>query len=322
MNISFFGSDIFSYKVLQGIFGHRAVNQIQVYCPPPSTIKRSHRVITSQCHLENLLSPHHTVKYAPETKKDSLKDLILSPRTLDIGIVASYGYFIPENIINSFSQGMINVHPSLLPLYQGACPIQHTISDQRRSTGVSIIKISPRAFDVGSILLQESFPNSIDCETYDSLVNKLGDFSSQLISKVLDNYQYYYNNSTEQTGDITQAPKLSRNESFVDWKSMSSDIVEARFRAFSSTVGLRTKLGNKTVLIRSLTLPPLLEPAPAIQLPPGSIVYDSLNKALRVFCSHGSVLIQSLQVESKKKLNAQEFANGYRLKQQSINFSY
>jgi methionyl-tRNA formyltransferase len=70
----------------------------------------------------------------------------------DVGVVASFGHMIPDNIIDRFTQGMLVVHPSLLPKYRGSCPIQHAILNNERETGVSVIEISKNKFDAGAIL--------------------------------------------------------------------------------------------------------------------------------------------------------------------------
>jgi methionyl-tRNA formyltransferase len=71
---------------------------------------------------------------------------------MDLGVVASFGHMIPDSIISCFPEGMLVVHPSLLPKYRGACPIQHAINNRERETGVSIIEISRGVFDAGGIL--------------------------------------------------------------------------------------------------------------------------------------------------------------------------
>ena len=69
-----------------------------------------------------------------------------------MGVVASFGHMIPDNIIDRFTQGMLVVHPSLLPKYRGSCPIQHAILNKEKETGVSVIEISKNKFDAGAIL--------------------------------------------------------------------------------------------------------------------------------------------------------------------------
>ena len=74
----------------------------------------------------------------------------------EIGIVASFGHMVPDGFIDSFAKGMYVMHPSLLPKYRGACPIQHAILQKESRTGVSVIQISKGKFDAGKILLQRA----------------------------------------------------------------------------------------------------------------------------------------------------------------------
>ena len=76
----------------------------------------------------------------------------------EIGIVASFGHMVPDSFIDSFPKGMLVMHPSLLPKYRGACPLQHAILNRESETGVSVIQISKGKFDAGKVLLQSSYP--------------------------------------------------------------------------------------------------------------------------------------------------------------------
>ena len=67
-------------------------------------------------------------------------------------MIASFGHMIPGEVIDSFQKGMLVMHPSLLPKFRGACPIQHAILQGEKKTGVSIIEISKNKFDAGDIL--------------------------------------------------------------------------------------------------------------------------------------------------------------------------
>jgi methionyl-tRNA formyltransferase len=65
---------------------------------------------------------------------------------------------IPSKVIKAFPNGMLVMHPSLLPLYRGACPIQHALLNRDTESGVSIIEISPKKFDAGAIISQKRYP--------------------------------------------------------------------------------------------------------------------------------------------------------------------
>ena len=78
----------------------------------------------------------------------------------NLGVVASFGYFVPAPLLSLLPRGAINVHPSLLPKYRGASPIQTALMNGDTETGVSIIEVHPGAWDLGDILGQERVPIS------------------------------------------------------------------------------------------------------------------------------------------------------------------
>lgn len=86
-------------------------------------------------------------------------------RKYDVGVVVSFGYFLHPHMLANLAHGAVNMHPSLLPKYRGPAPIHHALLNGDALTGVSVIEIDPRAFDVGRILMQKSveIPPAIQC---------------------------------------------------------------------------------------------------------------------------------------------------------------
>lgn len=89
-------------------------------------------------------------------------------RAYDVGVVVSFGYFLHPHMLANLSHGAVNMHPSLLPKYRGPAPIHHALLNGDATTGVSVIEIDPRAFDVGRILMQKPLviPDGIQCKAY------------------------------------------------------------------------------------------------------------------------------------------------------------
>lgn len=83
------------------------------------------------------------------------KDTVLQPFAADLGVVVSFGYFIPRSFLSRLRLGALNMHPSLLPKYRGAAPLPHAILNGDKETGVSVIEIDPERFDAGNILWQD-----------------------------------------------------------------------------------------------------------------------------------------------------------------------
>ena len=97
---------------------------------------------------------------------------------------------IPDPIIDSFPQGMYVVHPSLLPKYRGASPIQHAIMNREERTGVSIIEISKGVFDAGPVVWQKSVQIGED-KTFGQLASELSNLGGEGLLEILSNLDLY-----------------------------------------------------------------------------------------------------------------------------------
>ena len=92
---------------------------------------------------------------------------------------------VPGRVIEAFPQGMVVMHPSLLPKYRGACPIQHAILNREKETGVSVIEISKRTFDAGDILLQQGGIEINDDTRFDELSERLAEAGGNALHDLL-----------------------------------------------------------------------------------------------------------------------------------------
>ena len=97
---------------------------------------------------------------------------------------------VPGEVIDSFDNGMLVMHPSLLPKFRGACPIQHAILQGETKTGVSVIEISKNKFDAGDILWQKEMPMSKDTK-FDELQASLSGLGGIGLFKVLNDFENF-----------------------------------------------------------------------------------------------------------------------------------
>ena len=148
---------------------------------------------------------HRKQKYTPPIIKQMIKDKDITIEQLpsncsfdmsnynfnplhsyDLGIVVSFGYKIPKHIYKSFPYGMINVHPSLLPQFPGATPINSALLHNHKQTGITIQEIDYKTIDHGLILNQESIKIQ-DHDTYISLYNKCISIAPALLHQSIIN---------------------------------------------------------------------------------------------------------------------------------------
>ena len=149
-------------------------------------------------------------------------------------VVASYGKIVPQALLDA-GPIAFNVHPSLLPLYRGATPLQSAIRDGRTETGVTIIAMDA-GMDTGDVLLQERTPIGAT-ETYGELHDRLANRGAEL---VLDTLHQYSNGTLKRTAQATVARQLGigddevertrthplrKDDLAIDWRSAPGDVV-------------------------------------------------------------------------------------------------
>lgn len=128
------------------------------------------------------------------------------------------------------------MHPSMLPRYRGANPIQHALLNGDDRTGVSIIELHPQRFDAGALVHSEEAPILPD-DTYETLRERLAEQGAAAVLRVLRDLEAYRLREIEQDDDLaTSAPKLGRQ--FVDWSAWSATDVYNAWRAVGGTAGV------------------------------------------------------------------------------------
>ncbi|XP_053699124.1 methionyl-tRNA formyltransferase, mitochondrial [Sabethes cyaneus] len=233
----------------------------------------------------------------------------------DLGIVVSFGHMIPESLISAFRLGMLNVHASLLPKLRGAAPIVHAIRNGDHETGVTIMKIKPKHFDIGEILRQEKVTIPEDT-LMPELHSQLAELGARTLLECLENLQFYYSNLKLQNDkSATYAPKIDTKFAEVRWSEMNARQVYDLYRSLYSYKPLTTRFAGdsgETIKLFKLHYRPDLAESDNLKTVPGEVQYCRLRKRLLVWCCDGRpVEVEQLGIGGRKALSAVEFYNGY-----------
>ncbi|XP_031633504.1 methionyl-tRNA formyltransferase, mitochondrial [Contarinia nasturtii] len=302
LNILFFGTDTFSLRSLISLENSTKSNK--------SKINRID-VVTSFRSKGNPVK-----KYADDHGMVCMDWATLKSNTNiikhDLGVVVSFGHLIPENIINTFPYGMINVHGSLLPRWRGASPIIYSILNEDSVTGVSIMRISPNKFDVGEILAAKSveIPKNV---LMPHLHKTLSNEGATLLTECIENAPASFQNGKQQDDNkATYAPKVPESMATINWQMMTAKYVCNLYRALYSFKWLTTCWQKRRVKIRDLDLTNDGVNESNLDRSPGYVEYDKINKCLCVHCSDGHFIsIKKLSVEGKPVMTAADFNNGF-----------
>jgi methionyl-tRNA formyltransferase len=166
--------------------------------------------------------------------------------TFDLFALASYGRILPKALLELPKFGALNVHPSLLPKYRGATPIQSAIAQGERETGVSIM-LMDAGMDTGDIVAQRRVAIEPG-ESYGELHDRLAELGAGLLAEALEMAKRGELAPQPQTGEPTITRPIARDDLRVDWSWAPERIV--RFvRAYSPQPAARGELGGEIVKI-------------------------------------------------------------------------
>ena len=298
------GTPMFAVPILKSLY-QNGYPISDVYTQPPQKSQRGQRINKSpiQGIAETLNLEFRTPKFL---KNNNEEFEYFKSINADLAVVVAYGQIIPKEFLNLTKKGFINIHASILPAWRGAAPIQRSIMNLDKETGITIMKIAEE-LDTGPI-----------CNTYKiNLENNLNaqDISEQLsllaAEKILDNIDNILDDKAkfidQNHAQATYASKIQKLEGRIDWDENALNIIGKinglypvpgaffifkgeRYKILKADIG--NGIGN-----------------------PGEVVSDYLEVA----CGNGqSIKIKEIQRQGKKPQNIGEFMLGSQIKKGSL----
>lgn len=229
---------------------------------------------------------------------EQLKQVPFDVLNIDICIVVAYGKIIPRKYLDMLP--FYNVHPSLLPKYRGAAPIQRAIENGEESTGVTIFKLTDQ-LDAGPIVMQESVEIE-EFETFDEVEAKLLNLGCQMLVEFLKD-PFSHDLVPQDESQASYAPKIEEKDLLVDF-AQPAERVKDKIRAYDSRPGARTFLNGQCVKLFGVRA---IEPCSTNV--PGTVIRINRDGAF-VATSTGLVLISHVQFPGKRKMTFFEAYNG------------
>jgi len=300
MKIIFFGSSEFAVPMLEALEGKEEV--VLVVTQPDRKKGRSLKVSSTPLKEAAQKSGIEVNQPANVNSKDSIE--YLRKFNADIFIVVSFGQILSGKLLEVPRLYSLNVHASLLPKYRGAAPINWAIANGDKETGVTIIKMNEK-MDEGEIALKEAVSvGSEDDAT--CLSKKLSKRGAELLLKSIDLIACGKMNFIKQDNkDATYAPKLKKEDGFIDWTQGADEICN-RIRAFVPWPGCFTDYNKKILKIWKAR--PV---ASSLKSRPGTVL-EVRKEGIMVKAGKDAVTIEDLQLEGKRRMNAEEFIAGHK----------
>lgn len=232
----------------------------------------------------------------------------------DVMVTCAYGQILTQEILDSFSKGVWNIHAGLLPKYRGASPIQSSILAGEKVTGVSVMK-TELGLDCGDILAVQT-TEITPTETYGELSDRLSVLGAQLIVKALNALQSgEYTLTPQGTDEVNVVRKIGKEHARIDFAKTPQEIVNL-VRGMNPAPVAYTQLGEMKLnvyLAEEGAIPQGLENAQN-----GEVLTDSAKQGLVVKCGGGAVKLLEVQAAGGKRMKGGDFLNGRKVQKGQV----
>jgi len=301
--IVFMGTPLFAVPILKSLY-QNGYSVSTVYTQPPQKSQRGQRINKSpiQGISETLKIEYRT----PVSLKNNEKEYnYLKELDADIAIVVAYGQIIPKEYLSLVKKGFINIHASLLPKWRGAAPIQRSIMNLEKETGVSIMKIAEK-LDTGPVC--NFYKIKIrDDDNSETISEKLSALAAE---KILDNIDEILEDKIkfkeQNHNEASYAAKIEKKEGQIEWSETAENIIGKINGLYPSPGAFFNYNGERYKILKA-------------SLAPGSgEIGEVLDNYLEISCGNKkSIKVLEIQRQGKRPQNIGEFMLGSQIKRGS-----
>jgi len=302
--IVFMGTPMFAVPILKSLYQNGFPISI-VYTQPPQKSQRGQRINKSP--IQGIAETLNLEFRAPKCLKDNNKEYeYFKSIDADLAIVVAYGQIIPKEFLNLTKKGFINIHASLLPKWRGAAPIQRSIMNLDKETGVSVMRIAEQ-LDTGPVCntYKIDLENNLNAS---DVADKLSLIAAEKILDNIDNILEDKANFIEQDhSKATYAPKIQKAEGEINWSS-NAEHINGKINGLYPVPGaFFIHKGERYKILKA-------EIGKGIGKS-GEVISDYLEVACG---DKQSIKIKEIQRQGKKSQNIGEFMLGSQIKKGTI----
>ena len=306
--LMFMGTSEFSLPTLRALIDH-GHELLAVVTQPDRRKGRGKKMAAPP--VKELAVERNIEVFQPEKASDQQFCDIIGQKEPDLIIVVAFGQILKKRLLDIPNWGVINIHPSLLPRYRGAAPMQWAILNDDPLTGLTIMRID-EGMDTGPILHQESLTILKD-ETFgqmhDRLAIKAGDLMIRFLSHIAGRP---IEEVPQDDSAATYASKIEKGHGLIDWNEEAVRI-SALIRALDPRPGAYTTLGGKGIKLFSSRV---VDEGRQGGIP--GRVAGERDEGIQVETLKGVVEIRELQYSGRKRLPASDFLRGFPIRGDTI----
>ena len=297
------GTPFFAVPILKSLYQNGYPVSV-VYTQPPQKSQRGLKINKSpiQGISETLKIEYRT----PSSLKNNIEEYnYLKELDADIAIVVAYGQIIPKEYLSLVKKGFINIHASLLPKWRGAAPIQRSIMNLEKETGISVMKIGEK-LDTGPICNTYKIKIRAD-DNSETISEKLSKIAAE---KILDNIDNILDDKIEfkeqNHNEASYAAKIEKTEGQIEWGETAENIIGKINGLYPSPGAFFTYNGERYKILKA-----------SLALGSGKIG-EVLDNYLEISCGNKkSIKVLEIQRQGKRPQNISEFMLGSQIKKGS-----
>jgi len=305
MRFIFFGSSKFAEIILNKLLKSNMKPVLVVTAPPKI---KGRKKILSHTPVYYLAEQNKIPILTPENLKDEEFLSNFKNYNPDLVILTAYGKIIPLQLLSIPKKGILNLHPSLLPHWRGATPIQSAILEGDKETGVSLFLMDEEV-DHGPIIQKTEYKIQNLSITYSELSQELADIGADLIIKIAPKWFKEEINSIPQDHSLASyCHKILPEDEKIDWNKSNIEI-DRKIRALNPNPGVFTKTTKEDGIIIKIVNGYLVNNLMIYKDKMPGQVFEFKNK-LAVKCGVGIYVIEKLRPAGKNTMNSESFLRG------------
>lgn len=298
--IIFFGTSDFALPSLEKLLV-APFDLVGVICQPDRPQGRGLKC--QCCAVKEKARAKGLPAWQPQTLKDVAIEKKIRSLKPDAMVVAAYGLMIPQKILEIPPYGVVNIHPSLLPLYRGPSPIQAALLDGAQETGVSLMLLD-REMDHGPILVQEKIALTPQDDIF-SLSRTLANLGAEILAIYLPPYlEGKIKPRAQEHHRATFTKMIKKENGRIDW-AKPAQFIERQVRAYLGWPGGFTQWGERRLII----LGAVARETDRYREENGSVF--AIADQPYVQCGTGVLGLKKLQLAGKGPATGAEFLRGY-----------
>ena len=297
------GTPLFAVSILKSLY-QNGYSVSVVYTQPPQKSQRGQKINKSPVQgISEILKIEYRT---PSSLKNNTEEYnYLKELNADIAIVVAYGQIIPKEYLSLVKKGFINIHASLLPKWRGAAPIQRSIMNLEKETGISVMRIEEK-LDTGPICNSYKIEIMTD-DNSETISEKLSTIAAE---KILDNIDNILDDKIEfkeqNHNEASYAAKIEKTEGQIEWGETAENIIGKINGLYPSPGAFFTYDGERYKILKA-----------NLALGSGKIG-EVLDNYLEISCGNKkSIKVLEIQRQGKRPQNISEFMLGSQIKKGS-----